>query len=237
MRKIEIQGSLRKVSGKGGARQLRRDGRVPAVIYSAGASTALSLDPAEIKKVVHSVAGSLVSIRIAGEESSRIALLRDTQRDPINGHILHADLFEISLTKPIVVRVSVEIVGGIPIGVKDEGGSLQHHLRELEIRCLPSLIPDHIQVDPSSLKVGQSLHVREILLDAGIEMLTDLGQAVVSVAAQITEAKLEALLSTGLKEAKEPEVLTKKETGEGAKVEGKAEVKGKVEPKAKEAKK
>jgi len=248
MQKIEIQGEYRKNVGKGVARQLRMRGKIPAVLYSAGASTLLTMDPREIDKVLHSASGenTLITLKMTGGEgeAARVAILRDFQRDPITGKVLHADLFEISMSQPLLVKVPVEVTGGVPAGVK-EGGVLQHNVRELEIRCLPSLIPDHIQVDATSLGIGQSVHAKDIPLEAGIELMSDPDQVIVSVAAPMSEAKLEELLASAPKEGKEPEVLTKKEGEEAPKVEGKAEAKGdgkteakgKVEPKGKEEKK
>ncbi len=227
MRKMAIEGELRAQRGKGAARQLRGRGKIPGVIYGMGASTPLTLDPKQLGSLLHAGGNTLITLNLQGEESSRLAILRDVQRDPIHGKILHADLLEVSMSTPIVVRVSVEVVG-TPLGVK-EGGSLQHNLRELEIRCLPSAIPDHIKIDVSSLKIGEVVHVGEIPLDAGIEMMTNKEQVAVSVIAPITEAKLEALLSAAPKETKEPEVLTKKESEEAPKGEGKVEAKGKEE--------
>jgi large subunit ribosomal protein L25 len=247
MQRIEIQSEYRKEAGKGVARQLRMRGRIPAVLYGAGASTLLTMDPKDIDKVLHSASGenTLITLQITGSDGgSRVAILRDFQRDPITGKVLHADLFEINMNEPIVIKVPVEVIGTVSVGVK-EGGVLQHNMRELEIRCLPSLIPDHIQVDASPLGIGQSIHAKDIRLAEGIEMMTDPDQVVVSVAAPISEAKLEELL-TAPKEAKEPEVLSKKEKeGEEApKAEGKGETKAaggeakaKPEAKGKEEKK
>ncbi|MCG3112946.1 MAG: 50S ribosomal protein L25 [Candidatus Manganitrophus sp. SB1] len=233
MQKIEIQSEFRKEAGKGVARQLRMRGKIPAVLYGAGASTLLTMDPKDINKVLHSASGenTLITLQITGGsgEESRVAILRDFQRDPITGKVLHADLFEINMNEPIVVKVPVEVTGTVSVGVK-EGGVLQHNLREMEIRCLPSLIPDHIQVDASALAIGESVHAKDIRLAEGIEVMTDPDQVVVSVAAPISEAKLEELL-TAPKEIKEPEVLTKKEGEEAPKAEG-----GKGEAKAGEAK-
>lgn len=244
MQKIEIRSEFRKEAGKGIARQLRMRGRIPAVLYAAGASTLLTMDPKDINKVLHSVSGenTLITLQIAGGsgEESRVAILRDFQRDPITGKILHADLFEINMNEPIVVQVPVEVIGTVSEGVK-EGGVLQHNMRELEIRCLPLSIPDHIQVDASALGIGESIHAKDIQLAEGIEMMTDPDHVVVSVAAPISEAKLEELL-TAPKDLKEPEVLSKKEGEEGAKAEGKGEAKAgeakaKPEAKGKEEKK
>ncbi|MBI3804479.1 MAG: 50S ribosomal protein L25 [Nitrospirae bacterium] len=245
MQKLEIQGEYRKEAGKGVARQLRMRGKIPAVLYSAGSSTLLTMDPKDIDKVLHSASGenTLITLQVAADGSgsgSHVAILRDFQRDPITGKVLHADLFEINMNEPLVVKVQVEVVGGVAAGVK-EGGVLQHNIRELEIRCLPSLIPDQIEVDASGLGIGESIHAKDIRLADGIELMGDPDQVLVSVAVPMSEEKLEELL-TAPKEVKEPEVLTKKEKeGEAPKAEGKpdakaAEAKGKPEAKKEEKK-
>ena len=201
MQKVEVQGEYRKESGKGAARRLRRAGKIPAVIYSKGKSTLLSLNPKEIEGVLHSAAGenALITLHAAagagGASGTHVAILRDFQRDPLTGQILHADLFEISMSEPVVVRVPVELTGGVPVGVKRDGGVLRNHLRELEIRCLPAKIPDHAVIDIARLEVGDAIHVKDLSLDAGIEIIDPPDQAVVSVTASMSEEKLESLLS------------------------------------------
>jgi large subunit ribosomal protein L25 len=246
MQKIEVRGEKRELAGKGAARKLRAQGKIPAVLYSAGKSSLLTLNPKDVHRVLHSASGenTLINLKLDGGEGAaeRVAILRDFQIDPINGKVLHADLFEISMTEKILVRVQVEITGEVPAGVK-EGGVLQHNLREIEIRCLPTLIPDQISVDSSRLAIGEAVHVRDLSVGEGIEIMADPDQAVVSVAAPISEAKLEELLTSG-KEVKEPEVVGKgKEEeaakAEGAKAEGKPEkgAESKPEAKGKEEKK
>ena len=246
MQKIEIQAEQRQKSGKGVARRLRAQGRIPAVLYSAGKSSLLTLNPKDIHRVLHSASGenTLINLKLDGAEGSeeRIAILREFQIDPLNGAVLHADLFEISMTEKIQVRVQVEITDEVPAGVK-EGGVLQHNLREIEIRCLPTLIPDQILVDASRLAIGESVHVRDLTLGEGIEIMAEPDQVVVSVAAPISEERLEELLTSG-KEVKEPEVVGKgKEEeaakAEGTKTEGKPEkgAESKTEAKGKEEKK
>lgn len=245
MEKIEIQGVLREQSGKGVARKLRAQGRIPAVLYSQGQSTLLSLNPKDIQRVLHSSSGenTLITLRLdtGSEAAERIAILREFQNDPINGDILHVDLFEISMTEKIHVRIPVEIIGEVPLGVK-EGGVLQHHLREIEVRCLPAQIPDHIRVDATQLNIGDIIHIRDLPAEEGIEILDEEDQSIVSVAAPITDAKFEELLSAG-KEVAEPEVVARgkeeAEKGEEKPEKGAPEAKGKPakeEPK-KEAKK
>jgi large subunit ribosomal protein L25 len=123
---------------------------------------------------------------------------------------LHADLFEISMDKTIRVKVPVTVIGSVPQGVK-EGGVLHHNLRQLHIECLPSALPDSIEVDASQLGIAQGIHVRELAQREGVRFLDEGDQMVVSVAAPMSEAKLEALLTSGAggEEGKEPEVVAK----------------------------
>jgi len=219
--KFEMTAEVRRESGKGAARQLRRKGKIPAVLYGQEECVLLTLDPDAVRKIVrsHAAGTALVSVSIAGASSNgtRTALLRDFQVDPVSGQLLHADLFEISMNKPIRVKVPVKLTGGVPAGVK-EGGILHHNLRELHIEVLPTAMPDHIEVDASQLTIGQGIHVRELAAQQGIRFLDDVDQMVVSVAAPMSEAKLEALLTSGAaaEEGKEPEVIAK------GKVEGEA---------------
>ncbi|MFQ5580456.1 MAG: 50S ribosomal protein L25 [Nitrospiria bacterium] len=222
MQKVTIQGERRTKTGKGVARRLRFSGKIPAVIYSEGKSALLTLSPEEVEKVLHSASGenTLINLQITGEKKDtsdsgeHVAILRDFQKDPITGKILHADLFEISMTEAISIMVHVEVIGETPIGVKTDNGALQHNMREIEIRCLPTLIPDHIQVDASALEVGQSIHVKDIPVAEGITLLADPNLVVVSVTAAIAAAE-------------EPEVVEKKEETEGAETEAKEENKNK----------
>jgi len=220
METIEIHGEYRKKSGKGIARELRRQGKIPAVIYSKGTSQSLVLDPKELNAARHSSAGenAVIKVQIMGEDQavtgSHTAILRDFQRDPLTGAILHADLFEVSMADLIDVKVMIEITGSTPIGVKRDKGSLRHQLREVEVRCLPGDIPDHLDVDASDLGVGQTIHVSDIPLPEGVSVLDDGGLAVVSVTTTISEEKLEEMLSTTPEEAATPEVTSEKKPDE-----------------------
>lgn len=218
---VDVKVEAREAVGKGVARTLRRQGKIPGILYGQGECVALTVDPAEIRKVLHSDSGSnsLLNLSIAGggKEMKRTAMLKDYQVDPITGALLHADLFEVAMNKPVRVRVPVAVTGGTPVGVA-EGGLLQHNTRELHIECLPGQIPAHITVDPSNLKVNQGIHVKEVPLPPGIVIMDDPNMMVVSIAAPITDAKLEALLSTAPagEGAVEPEVIGKGKEEEGA---------------------
>ncbi len=232
---FDMKVETRETVGKGFARTLRRQGRIPGILYGQGECIALTVDPVEIRKVLHSDSGSnsLLNLSIAkgGKEVKRTAMLRDYQLDPITGMILHADLFEVALDKPIRVRVPVAVTEGTPAGVA-EGGILQHNMRELHVECLPRQIPAHITVDPMALKINQGIYVKEVPLPAGVRVLDDPDMMVISIAAPISEEKLEALLATtpAGEGAAEPEVIGKGKEEEGAEEEAAA---GEAKPGAK----
>jgi large subunit ribosomal protein L25 len=229
--RFDMTGEMREQAGKGVARQLRRQGKIPAVLYGQEECLLLTLDPDGVRKILrsHAAGTALVSLTVTGTKSktNRTALLRDYQVDPVSGQILHADLFEISMDKPIRVKVPVSVIGGVPQGVKD-GGVLHHNLRQLNIECLPSALPDHIEVDASQLGIAQGIHVRELGQREGTRFLDEGDQMVVSVAAPMSDAKLEALLTAGVtaEEGKEPEVLAKGKEGEAAAAPAAGEAKG-----------
>lgn len=219
--KFDLTVAVREQVGKGAARSMRRAGKIPAVLYGQGECLLLTVNPEELVKILKSHAGStaLISLTVNGAQSKqdRTALLRDYQIDPVTGAVLHADLFEISMSKPIRVKVPIKVTGGIPAGVK-EGGVLHHNMRDVHVECLPAALPDHIEVDASALTIGSGIHVKEIGAREGVRFLDDADQMVVSVAAPMSDAKLEALLTSGAGAAGEPEVVAKgKEAGaEGA---------------------
>lgn len=235
--KFDLAAERRERAGKGVARQLRRGGKIPGVLYGQGKCLLLTLDPQSVTKILQAHAGrtALITLNIAGDTSktARTALLRDYQVDPLTEEVLHVDLFEISMSKPIRLKVPVSVVGGVPAGVK-EGGLLQHNLRKLSVECLPAAIPDSIEVDASHLLIGQGIHVREIAPREGIKILDEADAMVVSVAVPMSEAKLEALLTSAAVtgEGKEPEVISKgkEETPEEAAAAEKGAAPG--EPKA-----
>jgi large subunit ribosomal protein L25 len=171
-------------------------------------------------KILKSHAGStaLISLTVNGATAkpSRTALLRDYQVDPVTGAVLHADLFEISMSKPIRVKVPIKVIGGIPAGVK-EGGVLHHNMRDVHVECLPAVLPDYVEVDASALTIGSGIHMKEIGAREGVRFLDDPDQMVVSVAAPMSDAKLEALLTSAAGPAGDPEVVAKgKEAAAGA---------------------
>jgi large subunit ribosomal protein L25 len=159
-----LSAAVRRDTGKGAARSLRRQGKVPGVIYGHGRpAEALVVDTVALNKMLIgiSAATTIVDVAIEGRPSVR-ALIREIQRDSLRpSDIIHLDLYEIQADEAITLEVPVRLIG-IPDGVRNFGGVLDHSLRELEIEVLPADIPEHIDLDVTALTIGHSLFVRDI---------------------------------------------------------------------------
>lgn len=180
---VSLEAARREGVGKGVARKLRVQGRVPAVYYGRGEDAIpLEIGLKELEAVIHNAEGSnvIVDLKVAGAQAKdRKALIREIQRDPVAGSILHLDLQHISLTERITVDVPVVLVG-TPAGVKDAGGILEHLLREVEVECLPADIPSKLEVDVSALGIGDTLHVSDIKAERA-EIRTEADRAIATV--------------------------------------------------------
>lgn len=208
MQEITLTVEKRVKSGKGIARGLRRQGNIPGILYKGGSSLSIQLPKKELSQFINTTAGEQVMVRLefpGGE--SRFALLKDYQTDPIRGELLHSDFLEVSLTEAVKVNVSLVTVGE-PVGVKRDGGILQHGLREVEIECLPDKMPGHINVDVSQLEIGQALHVGDLKFAEGIKVVTDAKKLIASVTAPRAEEAAPAAAAPSA-EAAEPEVVKK----------------------------
>jgi large subunit ribosomal protein L25 len=207
--------------GKGHARKLRAKGRIPAVCYSPGASaTALELDPAALDRLLRkSSAGmnTLIDLQGGGLDG-KVVLVKELQRDPVSSALLHADLFAIDVDKAIEVKVPVRIIG-TPTGVTFGGGILDFPLREIEVLCLPRAIPEELPIEVGSLQVGDSIHVRDIPLPQGVELVSDPELSVVSVVLPAKEeeaAPAEAVALVGEEGAVPAEGAAPAAEGEGS---------------------
>ncbi len=210
MERTTINVEKRKEVGKGAARSLRRKNMIPAVLYRAGDSSPVQFSKKELSRFINATtAGEQIMVNLQfGDGSSRFALMKDYQIDPATGELLHADFFEVSLTEEVKVTVHVAIIGE-PIGVRRDGGILQHLLREIEVECLPDRIPGRVEVDISSLEIGQSVHVGDLKLGEGIKVLTESDEVIVNVVAPAVEEVAPAEVAAVAPEMKEPEVIKK----------------------------
>lgn len=230
MERVAMTAEIREKAGKGVARSLRRNERVPAVLYGHGKSTAISMDLKDLKKILNAEGGehALINLTLKDAKGSleRMALIKDFQTDPLSGGLIHVDLQEVAMDEKVKIPIAVHLTGSAA-GVK-EGGILQLAIRELEVECLPTQIPDHFEVNVSALKVNESIHVRDITPPQGVRILSDADATVVTIQPPISAEKLEAMLTAApAAEAGEPE-LVKKPVKEGeAAAAPAAEAKGK----------
>lgn len=194
-----LEASAREATGKGVARRLRAAGKIPAVLYGGGrAAVSLALDASALQKLLHASdlgLNTLIDLSVAGhaELDGKTVMVRELQRDPVRGRFVHADLYEVDLTQRIEVQVPIHVTGKA-VGL-DAGGIVDQALRELEVRCLPRAIPDEIVVDVSHLDIGDSLHVRDLVLPEGVELVSDPDLSVISVVTPIKEEELVAAVA------------------------------------------
>ncbi len=156
---------------------------MPAVIYGGESALPLTLEEQELLMVLGGGKSEtpILRLQIQGERKQRQVILKEVQYDPIRGQPLHVDLYEVSMDREIRVSIPITLTGEAP-GVKRDGGILHQNLRELEIECLPGLIPGETVVNLSSLEMGDVIHVRDMKLGEGIRIITDPEEPVVSVA-------------------------------------------------------
>jgi len=203
--------------GRSAVRKLRARGLIPAVIYGgSNEPQALQVAAREINAMMSHASGEnvLVELAIAGEDSSRTALVQEVQHSPVGGDIRHIDFHAVSMDQMIQAEVPLEPTG-IAVGVKTFGGLLEQSLRSLAIECLPADLPDRITVDVSQLNIGDSIHVRDIQLPSGVTAKVQPDLTAFSVVAPVVEE--EPIVAEAEAAAAGPEVITeKKEEAEGA---------------------
>lgn len=190
---------------KNAARRVRVAGKIPAVVYGAGLDPiAITVDPKVITKILHSESGHNTIFDLAiGSDAAIKAMIVDWQYEPVKSTLLHIDLKRIAMDK--TMRVSVPIMlTGVPTGVKNQGGILEHVLREVEVECLPADIPSHLDVDVAGLELLSSIHVKDLPHSGKLKFLAD-EDATVALVASVRgeEAPAEAAAPT------EPEVAKK----------------------------
>ncbi len=215
MEKIMMKADKRPGIGKGSARSLRREGLLPAVFYANGESTPITINGKEMTKLIYSGVGEhLITIELnedGGKTSMHPVLVKDYQRDPVSENILHVDFLKVSLTELVTVNIQLEIAKK-PAGIK-MGGVMQHRLREIEIECLPTAIPEKIEIDAEFIQLGQSYHVSDLPLMEGVKVITAPAEVVLSVTSPVVEA------APAEEESAEPEVIKGKGKSEEEKEE------------------
>ncbi len=205
---FKVQAKLREGRGKNDARRARRDGMVPITVYGGGAETLAAVAPArDLAAILRTEAGrnTIFTIEVEGVGVSEV-MFHDRQIDPVKGRLIHADLTRLVKGQKIEVTVPLHLVGE-PFGVKEKQGVLEQIIREIEIRCEPRQIPDSLDVDVSNLDVHDLLHVSDIPVGEGVEILTDPEQVIATVG--IVKEEVEPVVPAEGEEPAEPEVIGK----------------------------
>jgi len=206
-KEFKIQAKQRSGRGKNDARRARREGLVPVTVYGGGAETISAVAPLrELAAILRTEAGrnTIFTIDVEGVGVSEV-MFHDRQIDPVRGRLIHADLTRLVKGQKIEVTVPLHLVGE-PFGVKEKQGVLEQIIREIDIRCEPREIPDTLEVDVTNLDVHETLHVSDIKVAEGIEILTDGEQVIATVG--IVKEEVAATPAEG-EEPAEPEVIGK----------------------------
>ena len=218
-KEFRIRAKQRDGRGKNDARRVRREGMVPITVYGGGGETVAAVAPARDLAAIlrsESARNTIFTIEVEGVGESEV-MFHDRQIDPVKGRLIHADLTRLVKGQKIEVTVPLHLVGE-PIGVKEKQGVLEQIIREIDVRCEPREIPDSLDVDVSNLDVHDTLHVSDIKVAEGVEILTD-AEIVIATVGIVKEEAAPAPAAEG-EEPVEPELIGKgkkeEEEGEGA---------------------
>mgnify|MGYP006295246429 CR=1 FL=1 len=233
--KAKLKAELRETTGTGAARRMRRDGKIPAVVYGRDEETRpLTLDAHDFQVLVkeHSLDTTLVDLEIDGDGEPVQTLVVEVQAHPYKPEVLHVDFQQIHAGEKVTVEVPINLVG-TPEGVR-EGGVLQHVMHVVELDCAVEAIPDAFEVDVSELTIGDSIQISELVVPEGVELHVDPSRTICTVAAptilELPEEEEEAVEPELIGEDGEPiEVEEGEEAAAEAGEEGEAEAEGEAE--------
>lgn len=189
---MNLKASQREAVGNGPSRVLRRDGKIPAILYGPKTEPIkLAIDRLELEPIIKSgaVAQTLLKLQIDGVDSVRRVMIKEMQKHPVSRSVLHLDLYEVSMDQKIKVMVPV-VTTGKSAGV-EVGGTLQIIRRELEVFCLPDQIPENITIDITALEIGDSFHVEELPLDEAVEIPADTNFTILTILSPTAEEEEE----------------------------------------------
>ncbi len=203
---------VREEKGKSRVKALRKSSIIPAVVYRKGKDAVpIQVKIGDLNKVFKTSGSEniLINLKLKGENKDRTVIIKELQYDPVHGKLLHIDFNQILLTEKLRITVPISVKGSAP-GVK-EGGLLQHIMWEVEVECLPTNIPDKIDVNVSNLNIGDAIHLKELKLPEGVRIMRDMELVVISVAAPVEEKVEEVLPGVAIAE---PEVIKEKKMEE-----------------------
>ena len=213
MATANLNAKVRTDSGTGVARKLRQGGQVPAIIYGHSRQPqSLAIDTRELERLLERVAAASTVIELSIDGRPARTLIREIQRHPVKRSILHVDFQELVAGEKVTVSIPLVFVGSAE-GVRG-GGILDQVMHELEIRVDPSNIPNHVDVDVTPLQIGHSIHVRDLNIPTGVEVLDDEDATVCTVSAPRASETPAAGVATVPEAAPEPELIRKPKEGE-----------------------
>ena len=201
--------SLRSEKGKSGARALRKEGFIPAVVYGLNEPpAALTIQAKIVARILASETGmnSVVYMQREGTDIKRHVILKEVQRDPVTRRLVHVDFMRVDPNHKVKVHVPIKLQG-VPVGVKAMGGLLDFVHRSVVVECLPSLIPTHIDVDVSALDIGDTIRLDQLNLPTTLRIIGDAHDVVAAVTGKAAE---EVVATAETAAAPEPEVVAKK---------------------------
>ena len=209
MATASLNGSARTDRGTGIARKLRRDGKVPAVIYGHGREPqSLAIDTRELEKLLSTVSAASTVIELTLDGAVAKTLIREIQRHPVKRNIIHVDFQQLVAGEKVTVSVPLRFTGTAD-GVRNSGGILEETMHQVHIRVDPSIIPNHIDVDVTPLTIGHSIHIRDLQLPEGVAILDDAGATVCVCTAPKAAAEATPGAEGEATGAPEPELIRK----------------------------
>jgi large subunit ribosomal protein L25 len=226
MPQFSVTAEVRQQRGKNAARRLRLAGKIPAVLYGHNKdAVAMAVNPKELSAILHSQTGYNTIFTVTFQGETTAVMLKDWQHDPIKGHLLHADLVRIAMDQTLQLTVPITTTGEAK-GVKLQGGIFEFVLREIEVECLPTDIPENITIDVSELEIGANFRVSDLKVDSNVRILSDPELVVAHVVAPKEEKVPEPVAEVAPAEPeviKKGKVATEEEEAEAAKPEEKKE--------------
>jgi large subunit ribosomal protein L25 len=215
MKELTLDAQKRESATKGTVNAMRRSGRVPAIVYGDNESpVSCSVDAKQLKQLLSAGRNALISLTLA--DAKHPVLVKEIQRNAITRDILHVDFHRVSLKKKVEASVAIHVKGEAP-GVKLGGGVLEHLVREIRVRCLPTEIPASLDADVSALQIGQALKVKDLNIPSGVEVIGDLEGMIINIVAPtiLEEPTPGAAATTAEAGTAEPEVIKKGKVEEG----------------------
>ena len=215
MKELVLTAEKRNLETKGTVKALRRQGRVPAIVYGdKEAAMPLTIDEKQLQLAIHSERGRNALITLQIEKTSHPVLVKEIQRNAITRAILHVDFHRVSLKQKVEAAVPVHVKGEAP-GVKLGGGVLEHLVREVRVRCLPTEIPASLDADVSNLQIGQAVRGKDLHLPSGVELLLDPEGMIINIVAPTILEETPAPGAAPEAASTEPEVIKKGKVEEG----------------------